>query len=285
MAVHPHELAGLGAGWVSRGHRALELLENRALKLLHVVPGCGVHVQEPLVHGVDRLVAIALARLGSVALLVVAHRVPALKLGQHGAHEGDRLVEGHARVFGQAGRAVLDHGLHGGLVGVTPLVVAPFAVMVGLVAPGVGPAILRREVHPAALAVVLGHLEQVGERLAGHGGDELEHVDARRDLAALPAAHGLTGDVELGGEFFLGEVVRASQRNELLGECHDGSFRPGVFAALSMRVVARHAKQPFVARSSAPALSGLSAEKTGAHEVPVCCCTALSRSPSTPLCG
>ena len=206
-----------------------------------------------------------MACFSSVALLVFAHRVPALELGQHGAHEGDRLVEGHARVFRQARRTVLDHGLHGSLVGVMSLVVAPFTVMVGLVAPGVGSTVLGCEVHPAALAVVLRHFEQVGERLAGHGCDELQHVDARRDLAALPAAHGLTGDVELGGQFFLGKVVCASQRNELLGECHDGSFRPGVFAALSMRGTVRHAKQPFVARDRAPAPSNLRAEKAGAR--------------------
>ena len=96
--------------------------------------------------------------------------------------------------------------------------------MVVLLAVRVGAEVVGGEVHAAALAVVLGHLEQVRERLACDRADELHHIDARGDLAALPAAHGLARDVELGGEAFLREIVRAADGDELVCECHDDSF-------------------------------------------------------------
>ena len=87
------------------------------------------------------------------------------------------------------------------------MVVAPFAVMIGRGARSVGAAVIGREQHAAALAVVFGHFEQVRQWLSGYGGNELHHIDARRDLAALPAADGLARYIELGGELLLGEIV------------------------------------------------------------------------------
>ena len=76
--------------------------------------------------------------------------------------------------------------------------------MVGRGAVSIGTAVVGREYHAAALAVVLGHFEQVRQGLAGHSGNELHHVDARCDLTALPTADGLSCDEELGGELLLG---------------------------------------------------------------------------------
>ena len=95
------------------------------------------------------------------------------------------------------GAQVLDHCLHRGVVGVLAVVVAPLAVMIGRGARGIGAAVAGREYHAAALAIVLGHFEQVRQGLAGHGGNELHHVDARCDLAAFPTADGLACDEEL----------------------------------------------------------------------------------------
>ena len=79
--------------------------------------------------------------------------------------------------------------------------------MVGRGARGIGAAVVGREYHAAALTIVLGHFEQVRQGLAGYGGNELHHVDARCDLAALPTADGLACDEELGGELLLGKVM------------------------------------------------------------------------------
>ena len=103
------------------------------------------------------------------------------------------------------------------------MVIAPLAVMVGRGARGVGPAVIGCEQHAAALTVVLGHFEQVRQRLSGHGCDELHHVDTRRDLAALPAADGLARYVELGGELLLGEIVGATDGDEFFCKGRDGS--------------------------------------------------------------
>ena len=66
---------------------------------------------------------------------------------------------------------------------------------------------------------MLGHLQQMRQRLAGDGGYELHHVDPRRHLAALPAAHGLAGDVKLLGKLVLREVVRAPYGDKFFCEC------------------------------------------------------------------
>ena len=96
--------------------------------------------------------------------------------------------------------------------------------MVGRGARGVGAAVVGCEYHAAALAIMLGHFEQVGQRLAGHGGNEFHHVDARCDLATLPTADGLACDEELGGELLLGKVMGATDGNELFCKGHSGSF-------------------------------------------------------------
>jgi len=142
--------------------------------------------------------------------------------------------------------AILNHGLHRGLVGVLAVVVAPLAVMVGRCAVSIGAAVVGREYHAAALAIVLGHFEQVGQRFSGYGGNELHHVDARRDFAAFPTADGLACDEELGGELLLGEIVVAADGDELFCKGHDGSFL--LFVALSIRGGRHPSKQPLVAR-------------------------------------
>ena len=95
--------------------------------------------------------------------------------------------------------------------------------MVGRGARGIGAAVIGREQHAAALAVVLGHFEQVRQRLSGYGGNEFHHIDARCDLAALPAADGLARYVELGGKLFLGEIVGATDGDEFFCKGHEGS--------------------------------------------------------------
>ena len=96
--------------------------------------------------------------------------------------------------------------------------------MVGRGARGVGAAVVGREYHAAALTIVLGHFEQVGQRFSGYGGNELHHVDARCDFAAFPTADGLACDEELGGELLLGKMMGATDSNELFCEGHNGSF-------------------------------------------------------------
>ena len=168
-------------------------------------------------------------------LLVFAHDAPALKLGQNRPHERDRLVKRHARVLRQSRRAILDHGFHGGLIGVAAAVVAPLTVMVGFLAGGIGSAIVGRKVHAAAFAIMLGHLQQMRQRFAGDGGDELHHVDPRRHLAALPTAHSLAGDVKLLGKLVLREVVRAPYGDKFFCEGHECSSRRGRFDNVSIR--------------------------------------------------
>ena len=106
-----------------------------------------------------------------------------------------------------------------------PTVIAPLAVVVVLLAVGVRAEVGRREIHAATLAIVLRHLEQVREGLTRNSSHELHHVDARRHLAALPTAHGLARDIELGGKFLLREAVRTANCHEPVCECHGGSFR------------------------------------------------------------
>ena len=96
--------------------------------------------------------------------------------------------------------------------------------MIGRGARSIGAAVVGCEYHAAALAIVLGHFEQVRQGLAGHGGDELHHVDTRCDLAAFPTADGLACDEELGGELLLGKVMGATDGNELFCKGHNGSF-------------------------------------------------------------
>ena len=118
--------------------------------------------------------------------------------------------------------------------------------MVGRGAVSIGAAVIGREYHAAALAIVLGHFEQVGQRLSSYGGDKLHHVDARGDFAALPAAHGLARDVELGGELLLGEIVGATDGDEFFCKGHNGSFL--LLVGLSIRGGRHPSKQPLVAR-------------------------------------
>ena len=237
--VHLHKFHGLRTGCVAIAQRDGKLAQDSLLEFFHVVPGGGVHVEDSLVHGINGFVAVSFARFRSVVLFVFAHGAPALKLGQNRAHERDRLVKRHARVLCQSRPAILDHGFHGGLIGVVAAVIAPLAVMVGFLAGGIGPAIVGRKVHAAAFAIMLGHFKQMGQRLAGDGGNELHHVDPRRDLAALPAAHGLAGDVEFLGKLVLREVVRAPHGNEFFCEGHDGSSRRGRFDDISIRSAGR----------------------------------------------
>ena len=107
--------------------------------------------------------------------------------------------------------------------------------MVGLVAGGVGSAIIGRKIHATAFAIMLGHFQQMCQRLAGDGGNELHHVDSRRDFAALPSAHGLAGDVKLLGKLVLRKVVSAPHGDELFCKCHECSFRWGRFDNVSIR--------------------------------------------------
>lgn len=72
---------------------------------------------------------------------------------------------------------------------------------------------------------MLGHLQKVRERLAGDGGDELHHVDAGRDLAALPTAHGLARHKKLRCKLLLRKVMRSTYGNEVLGKGHGVSFQ------------------------------------------------------------
>lgn len=118
--------------------------------------------------------------------------------------------------------------------------------MVGRGARGVGAAVVGREYHAAALTIVLGHFEQVGQLLAGHGGNEFHHVDARCDLAAFPTADGLACDEELGGELLLGKVMGATDGNELFCKGHSVSFL--LVGGLSIRGGLLPSKQPLVAR-------------------------------------
>ena len=118
--------------------------------------------------------------------------------------------------------------------------------MVGRGAVGIGTAIVGREYHAAALAIVLGHFEQMRQWLAGHGGNELHHVDARGDLAALPTADGLACDEELGGELLLSKVMGTTDGDELFCKGHNGSFL--LVDGLSISGGGRPSKQPLVAR-------------------------------------
>ena len=117
--------------------------------------------------------------------------------------------------------------------------------MVGRGTRGIGAAVVGREYHAAALTIVLGHFEQVGQWLAGYGGNELHHVDARCDFAALPTADSLACDEELGGEPLLGKVMGATDGNELFCKGHNGSFL--LVDGLSIRGSRRPSKQPLVA--------------------------------------
>lgn len=107
--------------------------------------------------------------------------------------------------------------------------------MVGFLSGGVGSAIVGRKVHAATFAIMLGHLQQVRQRLTGDGGYELHHVDPRRHLAALPAAHGLAGDVKVLGKLVLRKVVSAPHGDELFCKCHECSSRWGRFDNVSIR--------------------------------------------------
>lgn len=117
--------------------------------------------------------------------------------------------------------------------------------MVGRGARGIGAAFVGREYHAAALAIVLGHFEQVRQGLAGYGGNELHHVDARCDLAAFPTADGLACDEELGSELLLGKVMSATDSDELFCKGHSGSFL--LVDGLSIRGGRCPSKQPLVA--------------------------------------
>ena len=70
------------------------------------------------------------------------------------------------------------------------------------------------EHHAAALAVVIGHLEELRYGDVELARDELGHVDAGRRLARLPSAHRLAGDVEPLRELLLGKTAFAAQLGE-----------------------------------------------------------------------
>ena len=61
------------------------------------------------------------------------------------------------------------------------------------------------------------------------------HVDPGRDLAALPTAHSLAGDVKLLGKLVLREVVREPYGDKFFCEGHEYSSRRGRFDNVSIR--------------------------------------------------
>ena len=66
-----------------------------------------------------------------------------------------------------------------------------------------------------------GRLRPVAEyrgRHAGHLGQHLERAVVGRKGALFPAMHGRLGDVQLGGEFLLGETVLLAQGLDSLSE-------------------------------------------------------------------
>ena len=88
------------------------------------------------------------------------------------------------------------------------------------------------EHHAAALAVVLGHVEQARHRDVELARDELDHVDAGLGHAGLPAADCLARDVEARCEFFLGEAAFASGLSQgVFKQDHGGSPLIGAWAA------------------------------------------------------
>ena len=92
--------------------------------------------------------------------------------------------------------------------------------MVGLLASRIGAAIIGGEVHTAALAIMLGHLQKVRQRLAGDSGDELHHVDSGRNFPTLPAAHGLARHKKLACKHLLRKAMHSTYGNKVLGKGH-----------------------------------------------------------------
>ena len=136
---------------------------------------------------------------------------PPAQIGQDRPQERRALVHGPVHVLSHARRAVLDHLFHGGLVGIRALVVAPAAEVFGFGAVRLMSVLVGfGEHHAAALAVVLGHVEQARHGDVELASDELDHVDAGLGRSGLPAADRLARDVEARGEFFLGEAAFAS---------------------------------------------------------------------------
>ena len=120
--------------------------------------------------------------------------------------------------------------------------------MVGLLAVRISAAIIRGKVHAAALAIMLGHLQKVRQRLAGDGGDELHHVDPGRNFPALPAAHGLARHKELACKHLLRKAMRSTYGNKVLGKGHSGSPSSEFLDSASLSGAGSQSKQPFVAR-------------------------------------
>ena len=108
------------------------------------------------------------------------------------------------------------------------------------------------EHHAAALAVVLGHVEEGGHGHVQLAGDELEHVDAGLGGTGLPATDCLAGDVKPACQLLLGEPTLPAQAGEgILKHDHRkflslGFFSPIVLeggAASKQQVVARPSRQ------------------------------------------
>ena len=85
---------------------------------------------------------------------------------------------------------------------------------------GVGAVIGRRQNHAAALAIALGQIEQMHNGLVEHVRDELHHVDARHNLAALPTRHRLPRHVQLRRKPFLRQALAFAQLNQFCCEIH-----------------------------------------------------------------
>ena len=212
--MHLSELRRLGTHRISCGHCRFQLLDNRLFKRFFRAPFSFAHAEQPFVRGIYRSVTVALARLFSVAHLVGMHSTPALQMRQHRAHKRHRFVARHARVFGQARRAILDHGVHRGFVGIFSLFIAPFTVMLIFGAVSIGAVIGWHQNHAAALTIALGQIEQMYNGLVEHVRDELHHVDARHNLAAFPARHRLPRHVQLRRKPFLRQALAFAQLNQ-----------------------------------------------------------------------
>lgn len=97
----------------------------------------------------------------ALAPALLTRCIPPVQIGQDRPQERRALVHGPVHVLSHARCAVLDHLFHGGLVGIRALVVAPAAELVGFGSIRLVSALVGfGEHHAAALAVVLGHVEQ-----------------------------------------------------------------------------------------------------------------------------
>ena len=119
----------------------------------------------------------------------------------------------------------LDHLLHGLLIDIAAVFVAPFAVIRVRAAVFVASTLARvGKNHPAALAIMLGHIQQMDHGHIERHRDELDHVDARCGFTGFPSAHRLAGDVELCGKVFLGHPALFPELRQYVLQCHCRSF-------------------------------------------------------------